>query len=74
VNGDVQVKLRGQVLRLNPRRRIATVGIPSVGRVGRFAPTTRCRVKRWLAPPSSAMAGLVASRHGGRGEANRVGR
>jgi hypothetical protein len=29
--GDLQVKLCGQVLRLNPRRRIATVGIPSVG-------------------------------------------
>jgi hypothetical protein len=32
VSGDVQVKLRGQVLRLNPRRRIAAVGIPSVRR------------------------------------------
>jgi hypothetical protein len=31
VGGDVQVKLRGQVLRLNPRRRIATVALPSVG-------------------------------------------
>jgi hypothetical protein len=61
VSGDFQVKLRGRVLRLNPRRRIATVGIPSVGRGRSFRATTRCRGRRWLAPSSSATARLGAS-------------
>jgi hypothetical protein len=58
--GDVQVKLRGQVLRLNPRRRMPPSGFLPWGGVGRFVPTTRCRGKRWLAPSSSATARLVA--------------
>jgi hypothetical protein len=36
MSGDFQVKLRGRVLRLNPRRRIATVGSLPLGGVGRF--------------------------------------
>lgn len=59
MNGDVQVKLRGQVLRLNPRRRIATVGIPSVGRGRSF--------RADYAMPGEALASAAEFGHGGAG-------
>jgi hypothetical protein len=59
VRGDVQVKLRGQVLRLNPRRRIATVGLPSVGRGRSF--------RADYAMPGEALASAVEFGYGGAG-------
>lgn len=75
VGGDVQVKLRGQVLRLNPRRRIATVALPSVGRGRSFRADYAMPGKRWLAPSSRPRPARSAQRRrGGRGEASRVRR
>jgi hypothetical protein len=59
VSGDVQVKLRGQVLRLNPRRRVVTVGLPSVGRGRSF--------RADYAMPGEALARAVEFGYGGAG-------
>jgi hypothetical protein len=59
VSGDVQVKLRGEVLRLNPRRRIATVGLPSMGRGRSF--------RADYAMPGEALASAVEFGYGGAG-------
>jgi hypothetical protein len=51
---DVRAQLSGRVLRLDPRRRVATVALPSVGQGRSFSADYANRVKGWPALWSGA--------------------
>jgi hypothetical protein len=54
--GVLEVKLPGRVLRVNPRRRIATVGVPFVGRGRSY--------RAAYAAPGEALASAIEYSHG----------
>ena len=54
--GVLEVNLPGRVLRLNPRRRVATVAVPSVGRGRSY--------RADFAAPGEGLASVVEHLHG----------